>query len=126
MRRLALLVIVVVIGISVLASLGYGPRFFGWVNRIPGRDATGHLVLMGMLSLFVNLGFSSHRIGGRRLGVIGCTALVLLAVTLEELVQILVPARDFSLRDLFSSYAGIGICSVAAAVVLSRGGPERP
>ncbi len=122
MRRFAFLVIIVVAVVSLLASLGYGPRLFSWVNDIPGRDATCHFLLMGLLSLSVNLAFWRSEVRGRRLGVLGCTALVLIAITLEELTQILIPARAFSFRDLFASYAGILICAFAAAIVIQRGG----
>lgn len=103
---------------SLLTSLGYGPLLFGFVLDVPGGDVTAHVVLMGLLSLTVNLAVSRSR---RPLGVVPCTALLLVAVTLEELSQKLIPTRTFSLVDLAASYAGILAFAGLAAWIQSRG-----
>ncbi len=84
-----------------------------------GRDTTGHFVLMGALCLLVNLGFARADRHGTPVAVLRCTAWILLAVTLEEAVQTFIPIRSFSWLDLFSSYAGIGLGGLAAALLLS-------
>ncbi len=119
MKRVAILAIVAVVAISLLTSLGYGPVLFGFVNRIPGRDTTGHFVLMGALCFLVNLGFARADRHGTPVAVLRCTAWILVAVTLEEAVQAFIPIRSFSWLDLFSSYAGIGLGGLAAALLLS-------
>ena len=70
MRGLAILAIATVAAISLVASLGYRHLFL-FVHSVPGRDITGHFVLMGLLAFFVALGFSSSRLWGRRLGALG-------------------------------------------------------
>lgn len=117
MKRLALAVIACVAAISLLSSLGYG-TLFNFVNRIPGRDTTGHFALMGLVAFCVVLGFAGSRPWGRTLGASGCTLLVLGAVTLEEIVQVLIPARSFSLTDLFASYGGILLAGLAGGMIL--------
>ncbi len=117
LRGLALLSIAAVVVLSVLASLDPKGPVFDVVNRIPGRDVTGHFVVMGLLAFFVALGFAPARLRGRTLGVIGCTLLVLVAVTLEELVQIAIPDRVFSFDDLSASWLGILVGSGLAGGV---------
>ncbi len=121
MNVLATLAICAVVASSIIASLGFGPQLFGFVNRIPGGDLTGHFLLMGLLSFAVNLRFSRNRLRGRRLGVLGCTGLVLAAVTLEELTQKWIPARSFSMADLVASYTGVLTWGALAALLLWRG-----
>ena len=121
MNALAALAIAAVLASSIIASLGYGSLVFGFVTRIPGGDLTGHFLLMGLLSFVVNLRFSRSRLHGRRLGVLGCTGLVLAAVTLEELTQKWIPTRSFSMADLVASYAGVLAWGALAALLLWRG-----
>ena len=119
MKRLAILAIATVSAISLVASLGYR-HLFDFVLRIPGRDTTTHFVVMGLVALFVSLGFSSSRLWGRRLGALGCTLLVAAAVSLEEASQALLPSRSFSLQDLFASLGGILVAGLLAALILWR------
>ncbi len=119
MKGLAVFSIAAVAAISLLVSLGYG-SVLRFVNGIPGRDTTAHFVLMGLMSLFVALGFSSSRLWGRRLGALGCTLLVAAAVTLEEASQVWIPSRNFALSDLLASYGGILLAGLLAALILSR------
>ena len=120
MRLYAIAVMVGVVGLSALASLGYGPTLFGFVKDIPGEDRTGHFAVFGLLSLTANLGFSTAQIRGRALGVIGCTLLVLLATTAEETLQLTLPSRAFDLKDLAFSYAGVLTSAVIAWLVLRK------
>lgn len=119
MKRLGILSIVVVGGISLVTSLGHG-RLFLFVNDVPGRDLTAHFALMGMVCFFCALGFAESRPWGRPLGVLGCTLLVTAAVTAEELSQTLIPRRSFSFQDLLASYAGILVAAVAAGWIAAR------
>jgi hypothetical protein len=99
MRGLAAITIFAVVGISLLATLGYGPTLFGFVTSVPGGDLTGHFVLGGVVSLVVNLAFA-----GRRWT---CIGLVLGGVILEEVIQLYLPTRTFSVADLLASGAGV-------------------
>ncbi len=119
MKRLAIFSILIVGAINLVAS--FGDRSVArLVNRLPGRDITAHFVLVGLVALFVALGFASSRLGGRRLGALGCSLLVAAAVTLEEASQSLIPSRSFSLSDLLASYGGILVAGLLAAAILSR------
>ena len=118
MRLLGLLAIAVVAGLSVVASLDPESPLLDFVKRVPGRDTTLHFLLMGVLALFVVLGFASARVGGRRLGVLGCGVLAGVAITLEEILQIAIPGRVFSWTDLSASWGGILAGTALAWMIL--------
>lgn len=117
----ALLAIAAVSAICLVADLGYVPTLFPFVHLIPGKDVTCHFIVMGAMALLVNLGFSSSRLFGYRFGMLGCTVLVLLAVTLEEFSQHFLSRRTFSVTDLSANYGGILVFSMAAAWIHWRG-----
>lgn len=116
----ALLAVTTVSGICLVANFGYVSTLFPFVHHIPGQDVTCHFLIMGALALLVNLGFSSSRLFGHKLGMIGCTFLVLLAATLEELSQNFLSQRTFSVMDLSANYAGIVMFSLVAAWIRWR------
>jgi hypothetical protein len=109
---IALLALAAIVGfaaIVVAANRGALPavvrRLYDW----PGGDKVGHVVLLAIVTLLVELALRDRRIGrGRwapRLGVV----LVAVAITAEEASQAFVPGRTFSLVDLACSYVGIAL-----------------
>jgi polysaccharide biosynthesis protein VpsQ len=97
----------VILLISLSATLGWGLAWFERVRQIPGGDKLAHFVLMGGLSLLVNLSLRARQVrvfGGRIL--LGSLVLYIL-VTIEEFTQLLLPSRSFDLADLASNYLGI-------------------
>jgi hypothetical protein len=98
-----------ILSIILAADLGWGGALFDWVACIPGRDFTAHFILIGLLSLTVNLALHrrSVTLAGRPFQ-LGSLILIPL-VTLEELSQIWIPTRGFSLLDLAANYLGIGL-----------------
>lgn len=73
----------------------------------PGGDKVGHLVLMGVLALALNLALSTRRVGIASRKILLGSLLALLLVTVEELSQAFSRTRTFSLLDLGFSYLGI-------------------
>ena len=127
MRVLALAFAAFVFTTSILTSSGYASEILRISGHLPGRDITGHFLLMGLLAFFVVMGFASARPAGRRLGVPGAAFIVAVLVTLDELIQLTIPSRTFSLVDLGASYAGIVSFSLLAAVVMAvRRGRDHP
>ena len=119
-RRLAWLAVLGAGVISLVASTH--PHVFLPLWSLPGGDKLGHFVVMGSVSLAVVIGLSSVVVLGRPLGVLGTLTLVLVFVTLEEVSQMLIPGRNFSLADLFASYAGVlSLGALGGLWVLWRG-----
>jgi polysaccharide biosynthesis protein VpsQ len=123
MRPLALFVVAANVAISILSDLGYGSILFGFLTGYRGGDVIGHILLTGVLSFVVNVGFAPG-VHGHPLRVLRTTTFVFLASTLEELSQAIIPARSFSLVDLLASYAGIIIGATAACSFLARTTPH--
>lgn len=111
--------ICITVVVAVVASnLGQGAQLFGFVDRIPGRDKTGHFLLMGALSFFVVLVLVPRM--KMRSGK-ACALVVFglcVIVGLEEVSQAFISTRSFSVGDLICSLAGIvvfGACGLLLA-----------
>lgn len=105
MKRIAIL-----FGLALLAivlAAGTRPDYFFFVYQIPGADKTGHFLLMGTFSFLVNIACSGQQISIWSIRCLKGTLIVVALVTLEELTQIFILTRTFSLLDLGADYAGI-------------------
>ena len=113
MRVLAYLAIAAFFSLSALVSV-HKP-WFGFIYSMPGRDLLAHFVGMGLLSFFMVLGLSSRSTRGRLLDPLASMAAATLLVTLDEVIQLAIPSRNFSLDDLAWSLAGVLVFGLAAA-----------
>ena len=89
------------------ANTGSIPSFIRQLYMFPGGDKLGHIVLLGLLSYFVNylLYPRSLQVFGRSIFV--GSLIVLILITVEEFSQIFVSSRSFDLLDLACSYIGV-------------------
>ncbi|SRR5258706_15801170 len=92
-----------------------------WTRYLPGRDKTGHFLLMGGFAGVSVLAFAGRRLGARRVAVLAVLLVVTGLVVLEEFVQLWLPYRTFSLIDLASSLAGVACFGALAALWSARG-----
>ena len=114
-RVLSILFGLALIFIIISAEFGLTQVFFGPLYRFPNGDVVGHLLLLGGLSFLVNLGFPLSRFKQPPL----LKSCLILAgfITLEEISQIFIPNRSFSLVDLAANLIGIfGFGEAAAAL----------
>lgn len=81
------------------------------IHTIPYGDKIGHFVLIGGLTLLINLAVNCHRISLGRLNVLTASLLIAVLITLEEFSQLFVASRHFDLGDLAANYLGIVCCS---------------
>lgn len=124
-RALGALAIVTLTG-TVLLSLGASfaseplePLFGRILERLPGRDFTAHLLLMGAASFVTVRAFGSHPWRGRPLGSLRIVGLLLVASTVDELLQHALPTRSPSLSDWTANVLGItvlGWCAGRGAI----------
>jgi len=81
----------------------------GWLHSVyrwPGGDTVGHLVIYGTASVLVHCGLPPR--GALWHGFLRpLTAVLLLAVVVEESVQVWLPSRSFSISDLAANIAGV-------------------
>ena len=96
-----------------------------WTQHLPGRDKTGHFLLMGGFAGVSVIAFAGRRIGARRIAALAVLAVVTAIVVLEEYVQRWLPFRTFSLVDLASSLAGVACFGALAALVRARDQRQR-
>jgi VanZ family protein len=118
-KALTLLLLLVVVAAVGVADLGLADRAFRLIERVPGRDLTGHFLIFAALSLAASAWLADPRRPGAwpRLGL---AAFVAGFVALEELSQAFVPARTFSFADLAASWLGVGAGAAAAALLARR------
>ena len=109
-RKITIGYIIFILIIVVIADQGdYLAILKDWVDKIPYGDKGGHLILMGLLSLAVNLSFQCNqwRLGQRTF--LKGSVIVIILVTLEEISQLFISNRTFDWGDLLSDYLGIWV-----------------
>ena len=106
-RILTVIFIFILILIIAAANLGLARELFAPIYSFPHGDVVGHFALMGTLSLLVSLGFPTQRTQIGPLHLLRGSLILLGLITLEELSQIFLDNRSFSLLDLSANYAGI-------------------
>lgn len=115
---LALAFAIFLIAVVAVANSGIATRqLLDLVARIPGRDKTVHLALMGTMALLLNLAWRGACWWIWRLPIPKASVAVAIAVTIEEFTQKLVPVRSFSLEDLAYDYVGIATLGTLGAVI---------
>ncbi len=119
--------LLVIVVLSATATMS--PRVvLQWTPYLPGRDKTGHFLLMGGFAGISVLAFAGRRLGTRRVSALGVLAVVTLLVVLEEYLQVWLPHRTFSSVDLAWSLAGVASFGALAAgwrALRSRRKPPR-
>jgi VanZ family protein len=111
--------LVAIVVLSITATLR--PQLvLQWTRHFPGRDKTGHFLLMGGFAAMSVIAFAGRRIGTRRFTAPGVLAVAAGVVVLEEFAQLWLPHRTFSLVDLASSLAGVACFGAAAAAWRAR------
>lgn len=116
-RRLSIIFALILVLIILAANLGVGEGFFLLVSRIPHFDTLGHFMLLGTLSLLVNLGFTSNRVRLLRLPLLKSCLILAAIITLEEISQIFLAHRSFDLTDLSANYLGIFLFGEVGAAI---------
>jgi len=111
-------VIFILVLIIVIANLGLDPAYFPFVYKIPGLDKFGHFILIGLLSYLVNNLYNGKEVKLLSLRILKGSLVVFTIVALEELSQILLAYRAFSILDLGFDLAGIIIFGRVAEYIL--------
>jgi len=102
--------------VLVIAYTGNAHVYFSFLNKIPGRDRTGHVFLIGFLAGILIWAFSFRSLRVFGLHVYYGALLAFVFITAEEFFQLLSTNRTFDLIDLSCNYLGI----VIGSIILSR------
>jgi VanZ family protein len=116
---MAALWLIAIVALSATASLR--PQLLlQWTHHLPGRDKTGHFLLMGGFAGIAVLAFAGRRLAARRVSALAVSVSVALIVVLEEVLQYWLPNRTFSGVDLASSLSGVVSFAALAAFWRAR------
>lgn len=95
------------VGVLLIAYTGKGAVYFGFLKYIPGGDKTGHVVLLGLLTLSVSWLLSYRGIMVKRIKIYYGMVFVAVFITMEEIAQMFSPFRSLDMLDLLCNYVGI-------------------
>ena len=115
-RRITLMYALLIVAVTVGSGLGFCRPLRALVNQY-SNDKMMHFVLVGMLTLLLNLSMQLRTIGSLGNLFQRGTAIMLLVATCEEFSQAFIPARDFEWVDLASNYVGIVVMGSAAVLL---------
>ncbi|MBN2009518.1 VanZ family protein [candidate division KSB1 bacterium] len=102
--------VVFIIGmVTIIVCADIKPELFSFIYLVPGRDKAGHLLLMAVLSFFVNGAVNCQRLRWKRVSLLMGSFLLVSLMLLEETSQLLFPGRTFSSLDMLANICGIAI-----------------
>ncbi len=106
MKWLAIGFSIFIIAVIVLADTSLLPGTIRGLYDFPNGDKLGHFLLYGILSLLLNLAFTSRP---------WTVSLILsILIGLEEWSQSLFDSRTMDMVDLLASYAGVTVFALLA------------
>jgi hypothetical protein len=115
--------LIAIVVLSATATLR--PRLIlQWTHYLPGRDKTGHFLVMGGFAAVSVLAFAGRQVAARRVSALEVMLGVALIVVIEEFVQRWLPNRTFSGVDLASSLSGVASFGALAALWRARTGRD--
>ena len=108
MRLCAIGCVLIVTALTITASFQPWNPLLRLVTRLPGGDTTAHFLFLGCTAYASTLAFTRPARHFRWTQLLPAI-LLLLAATGDELSQLGIRTRTFSLGDLAANYAGIGL-----------------
>lgn len=119
-KILAVIYFLILAGIVVLADLRETQFLFKPIRKLPYGDKISHFLLMGFLSLLVNLALKAKTVRLWRINFLLGTLIVLAVVTVEEFSQKYIRGRSFDLIDLVADFAGIILFGELARLICRK------
>jgi VanZ family protein len=107
MMRITLLYAASLATVLVLADARLLPAFAQHVNDVPDLDKVIHFLMFGVLALLVNLSLARRGNWPLAGAIVTGSMIVAVVATAEELSNLLVAAREYSLGDLAANYLGV-------------------
>jgi hypothetical protein len=93
--------------VFLIAYTGNGSVYLAFVDDVPGKDKTGHVVMIGCMSLLLSWLSSFRFLPLKNVRLYYGIVAVFIFITIEEFLQLLAPYRSFDLIDLSCNYLGI-------------------
>jgi len=111
MRKLLALIPVAFFGLVIICGMGLGDELFSVASLLPGNDKTAHVILSFVITVALNYSLSLRRVLVFSQSALAGCVVIFLFLTCEELSQIFIESRTFSLLDLAANYTGIYLAS---------------
>jgi len=105
------IVILSFIGLVALADSGHGAELFRIASVLPGADKTAHIMLSCIVVYSMNVCLSMRCVSVFSREIFTACIIGFFFFTAEEISQIFIESRTFSLMDLLANYMGIYLCS---------------
>jgi len=96
-----------ILWILYMANTNQHTMYFEIVQQTPYGDKIGHVVLFGLLTLFINLVTIGKSVCISSVNIYTGTVLVTVFVTFEEMSQLFFTSRTFDLLDYAASLIGV-------------------
>jgi VanZ family protein len=109
MKVLAFVVICAYCLLAWSADRGAIPYPLAQISDFPGGDLLGHFLIATAITYVVNRAFSCRTIQFKSRRYLLGSMLIFYFITIEEISQIFLPSREFSLLDLASDYLGFAL-----------------
>jgi len=108
LKWIALAFTIFIVAVIVLADLGRLRFVFWMVGRVPYLDKFLHFLLIGILTFLVSASLM-QMFPNKNLNwiALSCVLFFMIVFTVEEVSQIPIRRRDFSIQDLAANYLGI-------------------
>jgi VanZ family protein len=116
LKRFIIFYALFLVVIIILADSGQEIFFFSTLAKIPWGDKIGHFFLMGVMAYLLTWVTHAERLTIHGKSVLKGPFWLAVIVTLEEISQIWIANRGFSLLDLGFDYLGIIAFSYLALV----------
>jgi polysaccharide biosynthesis protein VpsQ len=108
MIRFVFLIFCAFLGLVIYtADVGDGPRYWGWLSKVPLGDKLCHCGFMLTLTALANLTLKARAIRLGQIMLLLGTVIVTILVVGEECSQYWIPSRNFDLFDLSADPVGI-------------------
>ncbi len=106
--KIALIVYLFILSLIVhAANQGTLSNYVFFYRELPFGDDLGHFFLMGLFSFLATMASHQHRVHVLKTPVPVGPMVVMILVVAEELSQIFIATRTFSLSDLIADFLGI-------------------
>lgn len=119
-KRLVLVYVLFLIVLIILADTGRASILFSIGDQIPQGDKLGHFFLMGFASFLITLSTRGQTMALGKHVVLKGPFWLSIVVTVEEVSQIWISSRGFSLLDLGFDYLGIVAFALLGALFIAR------
>jgi len=100
-----------------LVNSGFDEGIFSFINQVPGKDKTGHFLIMGTFCFLLNSALENRLVPKIPFRFFLGTLIALIFVTTEECSQIFLSSRTFDLMDMLSNYLGILVADLTGRFI---------